>query len=159
MGHTVAALPKKVFCVQIHFSPRLTVYEHAHLLRERTDRVVKNSWHCFDKPPLPSGKYGVGWGGVCEERYLITLLFSSVSLSIYFFAQNMHTPKSSGYPKKATAQPNGLQTTKSWVDEAITTVTANLSITAQQFITELRQVAVSDRWLEACETHKLQLLS
>lgn len=88
-------------------------YTHTHLLREQTDRVVKNSWQGFDEAPLPSGRYGGGRGGLCEERYLITLLFfCSLSLCILsyllLFVKHVHTARLSGYPKKAKPQSNAL---------------------------------------------------
>ncbi len=44
----------------------MQIRTHTHLLRERADRVVKNSWQGFDEAPLPSGRYGEG-GGVRKD--------------------------------------------------------------------------------------------
>lgn len=68
--------PPHTSCIMnMRIQTRIHTCTHTHLLREQTDGVVKNSWQGFDETPLPSGRYGRGWGGVCEERYLITLLF------------------------------------------------------------------------------------
>lgn len=84
---------------------------------------------------FPSGRCGGGREGVCEKRYLITLLLSSlfsVKLCLCLSNTHMHacthshghTQRILGYPKKATSHSN---TTEPWFGKAIYWVAANLS--------------------------------
>lgn len=76
-----------------HGNPQTYTEVHTHFLGEQTDRVVKNSWQCFDETPLPSGRCGGGWGGVCEKRYLITLLlFLRIPLNLSLSNTKTQTP-------------------------------------------------------------------
>lgn len=126
-----------IYCSPSHTS--CPVYEHTHgnlqtytqvqthFLGEQTDRVVKNSWQCFDETPLPSGRCGGGWGGVCEKRYLITLLLFlriPLNLSLSNTKTQTHTQRLLGFTKKATSQSN---TIEPWFDEANCWITAKSS--------------------------------